>query len=73
MGVVNLPGCPTMQLTGGALARLEAMTPPDHGERSTWKYHRRLAAGAGLCHNFGGPSLGNPEARRGWYADPLQN
>ena len=31
MGVVNLPGGrPTMQLTGGALARLEAMTPPDH-------------------------------------------
>jgi len=28
MGVVNLPGGrPTMQLTGGALARLEAMTP----------------------------------------------
>src|ERR1700691_3778715 len=31
MGVVNLPGGrPTMQLTGGALARLQAMTPPDH-------------------------------------------
>ena len=30
MGVVNLPsGRPTMQLTGGALARLQAMTP--HG------------------------------------------
>jgi holo-[acyl-carrier protein] synthase len=29
MGVVNLPGGkPTMQLTGGALARLQAMTPP---------------------------------------------
>jgi holo-[acyl-carrier protein] synthase len=29
MGVVNLPGGrPTMQLTGGALARLEALTPP---------------------------------------------
>ena len=29
MGVVNLPsGRPTMQLTGAALARLEAMTPP---------------------------------------------
>src|SRR5580692_3611691 len=28
MGVVNLPGGrPTMQLTGGALARLEALTP----------------------------------------------
>lgn len=29
MGVVNLPsGQPTMKLTGGALARLEAITPP---------------------------------------------
>ncbi|MFD1625058.1 holo-ACP synthase [Azospirillum griseum] len=29
MGVVNLPtGQPTLRLTGGALARLEAMTPP---------------------------------------------
>lgn len=31
MGVVNLPGGkPTMALTGGALARLEALTPPGH-------------------------------------------
>jgi holo-[acyl-carrier protein] synthase len=31
MGVVNLPGGkPTMQLTGGALKRLEALTPPGH-------------------------------------------
>jgi holo-[acyl-carrier protein] synthase len=31
MGVVNLPsGRPTMQLTGGALRRLEAMTPQGH-------------------------------------------
>src|SRR6187399_77601 len=30
MGVVNLPsGRPTMKLTGGALARLNAMTPSD--------------------------------------------
>jgi holo-[acyl-carrier protein] synthase len=29
MGVVNLPGGrPTMQLTGGALARLQLLTPP---------------------------------------------
>ena len=29
MGVINLPsGRPTMKLTGGALKRLEAMTPP---------------------------------------------
>ena len=31
MGVVNLPtGQPTMQLTNGALARLEAITPAGH-------------------------------------------
>ncbi|WEZ83942.1 holo-ACP synthase [Rhizobium sp. 32-5/1] len=31
MGVVNLPGGkPTMQLTGGALDRLEAITPAGH-------------------------------------------
>jgi holo-[acyl-carrier protein] synthase len=30
MGVVNLPGGrPTLQLTGGALARLQALTPAD--------------------------------------------
>ncbi len=34
MGVVNLPGGrPTMQLTGGALAQLEALTPPGHEAR----------------------------------------
>ena len=31
MGVINLPsGRPTMELTGGALARLRAITPPGH-------------------------------------------
>jgi holo-[acyl-carrier protein] synthase len=31
MGVINLPGGkPTMALTGGALTRLEALTPPGH-------------------------------------------
>ncbi|MDO8977883.1 MAG: holo-ACP synthase [Afipia sp.] len=34
MGVVNMPGGrPTMQLTGGALARLESLTPPGHEAR----------------------------------------
>ena len=34
MGVVNLPGGrPSMRLTGGALKRLEAMTPPGHEAR----------------------------------------
>ena len=31
LGVVNLPsGQPTLRMTGGALARLEALTPPGH-------------------------------------------
>ena len=34
MGVVNLPGGrPTMKLTGGALVRLESLTPPGHEAR----------------------------------------
>lgn len=34
MGVVNLPGGrPTMQLTGGALVRLESLLPPGHEAR----------------------------------------
>jgi holo-[acyl-carrier protein] synthase len=34
MGVVNLPsGQPTMRLTGGALKRLEALTPKGHQAR----------------------------------------
>jgi holo-[acyl-carrier protein] synthase len=34
MGVVNLPGGkPSLELTGGALARLKAITPPGHVAR----------------------------------------
>src|SRR5262245_53100843 len=34
MGVVNRPsGQPTMQLTGGALRRLQSLTPPGHEAR----------------------------------------
>ncbi len=34
IGVVNLPsGAPTLQLTGGALARLDALTPAGHAMR----------------------------------------
>lgn len=34
MGVINLPGGrPSLHLTGGALARLEALTPKDHAAR----------------------------------------
>ena len=36
MGVVNLPGGkPTMQLTGGAAARLARLLPPGHAPSST--------------------------------------
>ena len=58
MGVVNLPsGRPTMQLTGGALARLQG----DHaaGLRGADRpvAHRRRPDGAGHCHHFGGAEL----------------
>ena len=34
LGVINLPsGRPTMKLTGGALERLRAITPPGHDAR----------------------------------------
>jgi holo-[acyl-carrier protein] synthase len=34
LGVINLPsGRPTMELTGGALERLKAITPPQHEAR----------------------------------------
>jgi holo-[acyl-carrier protein] synthase len=34
IGVTNLPsGAPTLVLTGGALARLDALTPPGHAVR----------------------------------------
>jgi holo-[acyl-carrier protein] synthase len=34
MGVINLPGGrPTLQLTGGALARLQSLTPQGHAAR----------------------------------------
>jgi holo-[acyl-carrier protein] synthase len=34
LGVINLPsGRPTMELTGGALERLRAITPPNHDAR----------------------------------------
>ena len=57
MGVVNLPGGrPTMQLTGGAAGPADG--PDAGGFRAPDRPvdHRRLAAGAGLRHNFGGRS-----------------
>ena len=41
MGVVNLPGGkPTMQLTGGAAARLAEMLPDGHRRRHPPDHHR---------------------------------
>jgi len=55
-GVVNLPGGrPTMLLTGGALARLERLTPPGM-RRGSISAFTMTGAGAGLRHNFGGQS-----------------
>ena len=48
IGVVNLPsGRPTMQLTGGALERLRAITPPGHEAQNRPYHHRRRSDGAG--------------------------
>lgn len=56
MGVVNLPGGrPTMQLTGGALARLAALTP-EVSRQNRPVDHRRLAARPGLRRHFGCPA-----------------
>ena len=58
MGVVNLPGGkPTMALTGGALARLKAITPPGHRGPDRSFHHRRFPHGPGHRHNFGGPRM----------------
>ena len=48
IGVVNLPGGkPTLALTGGAAARLAAITPPGTRGQHRRQPHRRAAAGAG--------------------------
>jgi phosphopantetheinyl transferase (holo-ACP synthase) len=57
MGVVNLPGGkPTMALTGGALKRLEKITPPGTAPRSTSPLPT-ISPGPGHCDHFGGPQL----------------
>ena len=53
MGVVNLPcGRPTMQLTGGALKRLQAITPQGLRGAHRRDAHRRRADRPGPCHYF---------------------
>ena len=55
MGVVNLPGGkPTMQLTGGAAARLERLAAARAPRRDPPDDHRRISAGAGIRDHRGG-------------------
>ncbi len=64
MGVVNLPGGkPSIKLTGGALKRLEEITPPGHEPSDRFVDHRRFSAGAGHCHHFGRPAHGQGIAK----------
>ena len=54
MGVVNLrSGKPTMALTGGAAARLDALMPAGHVAGHPRHHHRRFAAGPGLRDHRG--------------------
>ena len=49
LGVVNLPGGrPTMELTGGALKRLEAMTPEGMTARVDVSLNNAMTAGVSL-------------------------
>ena len=65
LGVVNLPsGRPTMKLTGGALERLRAITPPGHDAQDRPHHHRRRADGAGAGDHFRGAEGGLKRARR---------
>ena len=55
MGVVNLRGGkPTMALTGGALARLQEITPAGHVAANRPDPDRRISLGAGDRDHFGG-------------------
>ena len=74
MGVVNLPGGrPTMQLDrrGAGPARGADAGGPGGADRSV--DYRRLAAGAGLRHHFGGPSGQSLRRRAGIFRGPVQN
>ena len=54
IGVVNLPsGAPTLALTGGAKARLDALIPPGHAAARASDDDRRPSLGAGLRHHRG--------------------
>ena len=74
MGVVNLPGGPSdhaIDRRGAGPARSPDAAGPSGPDRP--QHYRRLAVGAGLCHNFGGPSRQTLTHRTGWYTGPAQN
>ena len=51
IGVVNAPsGAPTLTLTGGARARLDALTPAGHALAHSSDDDRRPSVGAGVRH-----------------------
>ena len=65
MGVVNLPsGRPTMQLTGGALHRLQALTPARLRGPHRPHHHRRGADGAGFRRDLRGAARMSWEIRK---------
>ena len=54
LGVVNLPsGQPTLRLTGGAAARLAAITPPGHRCRGRADHDRRIPLRVCAGDHFG--------------------
>ena len=65
MGVVNLPsGRPTMKLTGGALARLNAITPAGLRGAHRRDHHRRRPDGAGAGGDLRGAARAASALRR---------
>ena len=68
MGVVNLPsGKPTMQLTGGAAARLASLIPAGHQAGDPPDHHGRFSARPGLGHHRGSAGRGAiTAANRRW-------
>ena len=70
IGVVNAPsGAPTLALTGGASARLDAMTPAGHARRGAPDPDRRPPLGAGLRDHRSDPGPA-PMKEAGVESDP---
>ena len=59
LGVVNLPsGQPTLRMTGGAAARLAAITPAGHGGRGRTDHDRRISVRLCPGDHLRRPALG---------------